>query len=310
MRAQAGRTPDPFRHEQGATVGGLPWLFPGTGRAVARTLWISTPILAGSPARCVQGASKRSVGSADLQWYAAKMTPAELRSRIARSGISGKRLAGLLGIPQPNVSGWCTGIRSVPARHVARIIELTDNPPLRTEPPWRPPADMPPSRHGRTIRAKRPRPLRQPARLPRPVRPTAAEYTNDRPASASRRESDEPAQRLDLSGLINVLLNLASTWIDGNALSSEGAVPTGRLPVTDISLYQPPAAPQPGRQMPCLAVATTMTGRLHADFVAEHNKAQQEPAPHTRAPNQLRPHTATACVTHYTYGIPLIDKQR
>ena len=200
------------------------------------------------------------------------MTPAELRSRIARSGISGKRLARLLGIPQPNVSGWCTGIRSIPAHHVARIIELTDNPPLRTEPPWRPPADMPPSRHGRTIRAKRPQPLRQLAGF------------------RGRKRQQRP-----------------STLLTGRCRRRVGNA--GPLPVANISLYQPPAVRQPAPQRP-RQVKATMTGPLHADFVAEHNKAQQEPAPHTRTPNQRRPLTATACVTHYTYGIPLIDKQR
>jgi hypothetical protein len=49
------------------------------------------------------------------------MTLAEIRSRIARPGILGKRLAELLGIPQPNVSGWCTGIRPIPLHHVPAI---------------------------------------------------------------------------------------------------------------------------------------------------------------------------------------------
>jgi hypothetical protein len=159
----------------------------------------------------------------------AAMTPAELRSRIARSGISGKHLAELLGIPQPNVSGWCTGIRPIPAHHIAAIIRLTDNPPARTEPAWRPPADMPAgrskgwgskvSRQRRAARVERapsgtqptsrspcsiapgsdgPRagPLRQPA-LSRPAKATTAKPAIDRAPPELRRESDAPVGRLD-----------------------------------------------------------------------------------------------------------------
>jgi len=200
------------------------------------------------------------------------MTPAELRSRIARSGISDKRLADLLGIPQPNVSGWCTGIRSIPAHHVARIIELTDNPPTRTEPPWRPPADVPPSRHGRPIRAKRPQPLRQLARLPRPEKATAAKPEVYRPASASHRESAEPAQTLDLSGLMNVLLNLASPLIDGNGPLSEGAVLAGPRPATEVSVrHGPLAARQQASATRHQERQTMMSGPRHEDFVAQEN---------------------------------------
>ena len=76
----------------------------------------------------------------------AVLTPAALRSRIVRSGYSGKRLAEALGITQVQVARWCTGRRPVPPHHVPRIIALTDNPPPRMVPAWRPPADMPPSR--------------------------------------------------------------------------------------------------------------------------------------------------------------------
>jgi transcriptional regulator with XRE-family HTH domain len=58
------------------------------------------------------------------------MTAAELRSRIERSGFSGQRLAAALGVAQPQVSKWCTGVRPIPEHHVPTIIELTDNPPL------------------------------------------------------------------------------------------------------------------------------------------------------------------------------------
>ena len=106
------------------------------------------------------------------------MTAAELRSRISRSGVSGTRLARLLGIRQPNVSRWCTGMRPIPAHHVPAIIRLTDNPPSRTEPAWSQPQDMPAgrsqgwrskaSRQRRAARAERPAAMRQqPARWPR-----------------------------------------------------------------------------------------------------------------------------------------------
>lgn len=130
---------------------------------------------------------------------AAGMTPAELRSRIARSGLSGKRLARLLGILQSNVSRWCTGIRPIPAHHIPAIIRLTDNPPARTGPAWRPPGGMPVgrskgwgskvSRQRRAVRAERPEPLR---------RQPAGDVRSDRPdwpaqAAAGKRAVDRPA---------------------------------------------------------------------------------------------------------------------
>jgi len=163
-----------------------------------------------------------------LRVETAAMTPAELRSRIAQSGISGKHLAVLLDIPQPNVSGWCTGIRPIPVHHVAAIIRITDNPPARTEPAWRPPADMPAgrskgwrskvSRQRRAARAERRDPLpQQPVRLPRRDRPAQAPVVKPglvcasqrrcvhRPAAVPRLDPAVQAPGLDFSGLTDLL---------------------------------------------------------------------------------------------------------
>lgn len=141
------------------------------------------------------------------------MTPAGLRARIVRSGVSGKRLARLLGILQSNVSRWCTGIRPIPAHHVAAIIRLTDNPPPRSEPAWRPPADMPAgrskgrgskvSRQRRAARAERPEPLpglgRDKSRgsLPRQRAAARAERPAKEAAAGHAREPDRPVDRRD-----------------------------------------------------------------------------------------------------------------
>jgi Putative antitoxin of bacterial toxin-antitoxin system, YdaS/YdaT len=215
------------------------------------------------------------------------MTPYELRLRIARSGVSGKRLAQLLGVPQQNVSGWCTGVRPIPAHHVRRIIELTDNPPPRTEPAWRPPADLPssrskgathrvaPSKVSRRRRAARAeRPEAAPAllrswRSMRPSQPAPKPHTSvHRPAPAA------PVQSVDWSVMMRALSALQSlaTPIDGNQVYSAGTtVPAMAGQVTGVSLGQRLApVPQPSDTMRHSEPPQTgMAGPRHADFVAQ-----------------------------------------
>jgi hypothetical protein len=197
------------------------------------------------------------------------MLAGELRSRIARSGISGKRLAELLGIPQPNVSGWCTGIRSIPTHHVAAIIRLTDNPPPRTEPAWRPPADMPKrsigyhskvSRRPQAARADRPHPQRQPLR----------------PALAPLPRLADERSRLDLSVLNNLLQSAllpALAQTRANEAWSAGTTPGGSERGTRLS----PRRRAPARPVidPAPTSGRTGLGPQHSDFVAEHNHTSQ-----------------------------------
>ena len=70
------------------------------------------------------------------------MTPNELRSRLDRSGFSAGRLAAALSISRPQVARWVTGARPIPEYHLPVIIRLTENPPPRSAPAWRPAADM------------------------------------------------------------------------------------------------------------------------------------------------------------------------
>ena len=243
------------------------------------------------------------------------MTAAELRSRIARSGVSGKRLAGLLGIPQPNVSNWCSGIRPIPTHHVPAIIRLTDNPPRRTGPAWRPPPDMPAgrsqgwhskvSRQRRAARAERPAVVaQQPARLPRSDRQPVQ---SDRPAKATaiKPAIDRPqpaAPSLDLSALADLVkpagLSIGSgSGTNGTAhqtplasLHRAASVTPAVRPVGSVAPRQRAAQTrQPGTpQPPAGALGTPgrapigagsngnpMAGPLHADFVRQHNREPQ-----------------------------------
>jgi hypothetical protein len=149
------------------------------------------------------------------------------------------------------VSGWCTGIRPIPAHHVPAIIRLTDNPPPRAGPAWRPPADMPAGRskgwhskvsqQRRAARAERPEPLqRQPARFVRPDRPAEADSHRtirapavkpaiDRAAPLLRRESAVRVPRLDLSALTD-LLKPAGPPIAGNGANGTPHQEPGRSP--------------------------------------------------------------------------------
>lgn len=203
------------------------------------------------------------------------MTPNELRSRIARSRVSGHRLARALGIAQPQVAKWCMGIRPIPEPHVPKIRRITDSPPPRTELAWRPPADMPPSRSkGATHRVARSRVSRQrrAARAERPEAthaslPSRRSVRPRQPAPPRRTAADRPApvmQTLDLSVLNNLLKVI--TPIDGNRVDGARTVPAMAGPVAGPSQGQRPApAPQPTAAPP----QTAMAGPNHADFVAQ-----------------------------------------
>jgi hypothetical protein len=225
----------------------------------------------------------------------ARMLAAELRSRIARSRVSGKRLAELLGIPQPNVARWCTGIRPIPLHHVAAIIRLTDNPPPRTGPAWRPPADMPRGRStGRLDSLSRQCRRRSPdvnrSDRPEPVRQPSASR-----ASGGRvdRDRSDGVVRLDLS-ILNHLLFLRSGEDANRSVLRHRPPVTGPNGVWNAG--SAPAAPEPAsgpspHRRPALrpvidpaAPATppvslrsgedanrSMAGPRLADFVAQEN---------------------------------------
>lgn len=213
------------------------------------------------------------------------MTSDELRARLAWSGISRRRLAGLLGVPRPNVSGWCSGTRPIPARHIPEVMRVTGTVYQRTEPAWRPPADMPPgrssgyhskvSRQRRAARAERQEPLQRSAQ---PVRSATIKRT-DRPPKPHR----EPlAPRLDLSGLSDLLMKLAVPQNGGNG--SSGAAGTARAmmrPAASIPLPQwgPPATSQPAA--PRQVEPPSMAGPRHETFVAQENKRLQPDLPGT-----------------------------
>jgi hypothetical protein len=238
-----------------------------------------------------------------LRVETAAMTSAELRSRMGRSGVSSKRLAQELGVARPQVAKWRTGTRPIPAHHIAATIRLTDNPPPRMEPAWRPPADMPAgrskgwgskvSRQRRAARAERPEPLpQQPARLPRRDRPAQAPAVKpgiDRPAPVPCRDWAVLGPRLDISALTD-LLKLA-----GLAIGSNGAVEPPRQKPLRSPYRATSVAPVP---RPVAGVASVqrlaetrqsgipeprggtlgmpgMAGPLHADFVRQHNMTPQ-----------------------------------
>ena len=236
-----------------------------------------------------------------LRVKTAAMTSAELRSRMSRSGVSSKCLAQELGVARPQVGKWRTGTRPIPVRHVAAIIRITDYPPARTEPAWRPPADLPAgrskgwrskvSRQRRAARVERPDPLpQQPARLPRRDRLAQAPAVKpgiDRAASVPCRDSAVLAPGLDLSGLTD-LLKLA-----GLSIGSNGASDTLRQKPLIRSPYRAASVAPVQRQGAGVGTAQRlaetrqsgiaeprggtpgMAGPLHADFVRQHNMASQ-----------------------------------
>jgi hypothetical protein len=90
-------------------------------------------------------------------------------------------------------------------------------------------------------------------------------------------------------------------------LSIDGAVPTESMPIPDVpSRPRPPAVAQSQINAPGPAAApVSMTGPLHADFIAEHNKAQQDRRAPRRASGAIAEHAGVKLVTHYCDGIPL-----
>jgi len=114
------------------------------------------------------------------------VTRVELRTRMARSGLTGEALAGALGIASPQVAKWRTGARPIPEHHVPEIVRLTDGWPLRTARARRPPASMTPARLKRS--------------------------RSEDPGSSSREDVPGPV-RVDLwSGLADALSAALAPW--------------------------------------------------------------------------------------------------
>ena len=204
---------------------------------------------------------------------------------------------------------------------------------MRTAPAWRPPADIRPSRskgwsskasrQRRAARATQPEPSRQPAR-PASSATRARTYTNEEAErwpyaneetgrrsytneeTGRRRSRMAPGSKASVAALNRELKDFGDTM--KRLAEVDGIVPKVSRPIADVPQRRPPSAasqPQVNQAPRPNAMPVSMTGPLHADFVAEHNKVQQERRAPRRASGAIAEHAGVKLVTHYCDGVPL-----